>query len=306
MPATKKLRRDELKAFDLAAAGHDGVLSDESGQLVIKPCTHREVAFYETASLHPEFAAWMPTFYGTLSLNDPNETAAEKESDAPRDKPVHDRHTSIVLQNLTAGFVKPCVLDVKLGAQLWDELAPLEKRKRLDAVSDATTSRALGMRVAGMRVWKGEEKDGYQVYDKFYGRTFTAENVIETLKEYLSAPIEDAERKVLAERFTKKAEEIKKVLEGQESRMYSASMLFVYEGDSDALKAALEEEKTRKPKTEEELDEEESGDEEEDIKKAEELKLIDFAHADWTPGLGADENVLQGVRSMERLWKELA
>lgn len=279
----------------------DGVLSDESGQLVIKPCTAREVQFYESAAQRPEFAAWMPTFYGTLSLSDPS--AAEKDSEDPADKkPAHDRHTSIVLQNLTAGFEKPCVLDVKLGGQLWDELASEEKRKRLDAVADATTSRSLGMRVAGMRVWKGEDKGGYQAYDKFYGRQFTADNVIDAVKEFLSAPIGEEEKALLAARFHRMVGDVRKVLEGQESRMYSASLLFVYEGDAEALKVALEEEKTRKPKTQEELEED---DEDEDIKKVEELKLIDFAHASWTPGQGPDENALQGVRSMEKLLAQI-
>ena len=40
----------------------DGVLSDESGALVIKPCTAREVAFYTSAAEHPRFQKCMPSF----------------------------------------------------------------------------------------------------------------------------------------------------------------------------------------------------------------------------------------------------
>lgn len=155
-----------------------------------------------------------------------------------------------------------------------------------------------------MKVWKGEQEGGYKVFDKWYGRTFNAETVVEAIKEYFGAPIEDGERKLLVERFGEMVGEVRKVLEGQESRMYSASLLFVYEGDGKAIKEALEEEKNRKLKIEDE-EEEEDEDEEENVKKVDELKLIDFAHASWTPGQGPDENALQGVRSIEKLLKEL-
>jgi 1D-myo-inositol-tetrakisphosphate 5-kinase/inositol-polyphosphate multikinase len=36
------------------------------------------------------------------------------------------------------------------------------------------------------------------------------------------------------------------------------------------------------------------------------VKLIDFAHATWTPGQGPDENSLKGVRSLIRIFEELA
>lgn len=267
----------------------DGVLSNESGSVVVKPCTSREVAFYESALAHPDFAAWMPTFFGTLSLSD--------ESTA-----IADRKSSLVLQNLTYGFVKPCVLDIKLGAQLWDDFAPQEKRDRLDLVSDATTSRSLGLRIAGMRVWKKEGE--YRAFDKQYGRVFTAETVGQALHDYFDSDVTPEQVRLVAKRFLDKVKQAREVLEGQESRMYSASLLFVYEGDGKALEEALEEEKTRKPKNYED-DDEDDDEEDEKIKMVEELKLIDFAHADWTPGLGPDENVLQGVRSTENLLAEI-
>ncbi|KAF8242907.1 SAICAR synthase-like protein [Wilcoxina mikolae CBS 423.85] len=291
-----KLKASNLKAFDLAAAGHEGVLSDESGSVVVKPCTAREVSFYETSLLHPSFAVWMPAFFGTLTLSD------EIESTARHGKP-SDREFSLVLQNLCYGFKKPCVLDIKLGAQLWDEHAPQDKRDRLDTISDNTTSRALGFRVAGMKVWKKEgNTNGYKVYDKHYGRVFTADNVIDALQEYFASDITPKQAKLIAGRFLAKVRAIKEVLESQESRMYSASFLFVYEGDGKVLDQALEDEKTRYQ------DEgENSGDEfDEKTNMVEELKLIDFAHASWTPGQGPDENALQGVRSIENLMAKIA
>ncbi|KAF3932277.1 hypothetical protein ABW19_dt0204371 [Dactylella cylindrospora] len=328
-----------IKRFSHAAAGHEGVLRDESGALLIKPCLPKEVEFYQSASKHREFARWMPTFMGTLQLNSQTNAAigdkpgvppvpavesglppsdkgeTSTRSDATVKKPLE---ISIVLSNLTYGFVKPSVMDVKLGAQLWDDEAPLEKRARLDEVANTTTSRSLGMRIAGMKVWKGAEP-GYQVYDKHYGRQFTAENAIDGFKEFLfSGDLSPEQSKILAKRFADKVAEILKILQNQESRMYSASILFVYESDPDALNQALQVEKDRGPVTwpegvignEDEVDDTEYEDQEEEDPakqyKIEDIKLIDFAHASWTPGQGPDENSIHGVKSVLSLLKELS
>ncbi|KAF3930463.1 hypothetical protein ABW20_dc0108396 [Dactylellina cionopaga] len=324
-----------IKRFSHAAAGHEGVLRDESGALLIKPCLPKEVAFYQSAADHPAFAKWMPTFMGTLQLNAqtnaslgdkpgippvpaiapalPSSDAGEvsTRSDATVKKPLE---ISIVLSNLTYGFLKPCVLDVKLGAQLWDDEAPLDKRARLDEVANKTTSSSLGMRIAGMKVWKGPAND-YQAYDKLYGRQFTAESAVDGFKEFLfSGELTEEQSKLLAKRFADKVEQIESVMENQESRMYSASLLFVYEGDSDALDQALQIEKDKKPGkgtlVDDEDDDEDYDDDDDDEKpqdkKVEDLKIIDFAHASWTPGQGPDHNALRGVKSTLSLFKKLS
>jgi len=209
------------------------------------------------------------------------------------------------------------VLDLKLGAQLWDDAASPEKRARLDAVSRNTTSGSLGFRVAGMKVYKGTaavgsdpaiDGTGYRVYDKYYGRTFAAENVIDAFKDYLTSEIKAEQVKLVAGRCLRKVSDIKEVLQRQESRMYSASLLFCYEGDRRAIEDALKEEEERDKVIEEQEEygeEEEAEENEKKFKKIVDVKLIDFAHATWTPGLGPDENALQGVRSVEKLLEQL-
>jgi len=41
------------------------------------------------------------------------------------------------------------------------------------------------------------------------------------------------------------------------------------------------------------------------LPKIQVLKLIDFAHAEWTPGTGPDENVLHGIRNVIKLLDEI-
>ncbi|KAI9774007.1 MAG: hypothetical protein M1839_001959 [Geoglossum umbratile] len=339
------LAESDLIAFADAAAGHEGVLSDASGSVVVKPCTTAEVAFYESARSHPDFAVYMPTYMGTLRLSSAVSVGQSAEaldaSTAASPRPVGDAAAlgtasslapgdpgpmkgkkletglSIVLENIAAQFKKPNILDVKLGAQLWDDGASLQKRERLDNVAAETTSKSLGFRIAGMRVWQGVDKrndplvdaTGYQVYNKLYGRKFSADNVIEGFKEFLIVPaagIDNDLGRTVAGLLLKQVKGIQKALEAQESRMYSTSILLVYEGDAEALKKALEDGVSVAQSTIQVDEDDQDGDEEEQVRKAYAVKLIDFAHATWTPGLGPDENALQGVRSTAKILGELA
>lgn len=359
--------------------------------MVIKPCTPAEVAFYESArASHPAFAAYMPTFMGTLTLASqqpvsttqssssisesaaitsgsfaqvigataPPSTVVESPINAhPTDiqsdyVPTHgkrlDTNLAIALENVTYGFVRPNVLDVKLGTRLWDESAPLAKRARLDQSASETTSSSLGFRIAGMKVWRvtttasidsAAGEDGYEVFGKMYGRQFRAEDVNKGFKTFLSVsggtePRDELSR-VTARRFAEEVKKIREILEAEESRMYGASILFVYEGDVVALQEALDEDRRRREEVDvnvngqgREDDEDDDDDDEievdnddegEDGNKDEEgvkkrrrrrlkcyaVKLIDFAHATWTPGQGPDENVLKGVRNVQGIFESL-
>ncbi|KAG9531140.1 hypothetical protein KCU71_g23180, partial [Aureobasidium melanogenum] len=105
--------------------------------------------------------------------------------------------------------------------------------------------------------------------------------------------------------------------------MYSASLLFVYEGDPHARKEALDSAiaqtaedrdldgllvKSQGEKREEgeevDEDDDDEGDEQADPKLFD-IKMIDFAHAEWTPGQGPDENMLVGIRSVRKVLKNL-
>ncbi|KAL9005149.1 MAG: hypothetical protein Q9188_002063 [Gyalolechia gomerana] len=342
--AQKSFRKSQLVAFDNVAAGHDGVLSDRSGAVVVKPCSQAEINFYQSTTAHPHFALYIPTFIGTLTLNsDPQAAAALTQQRAATDPPDSSQAVplseapsaishapivekawtpsnggkittdlAIVLENIAASFSKPNILDVKLGARLWDDNAPPVKRAKLDKVSEETTSRPFGYRIAGMRTWQGSaindnasnglSADGYKLYDKFYGRQFSADTVRQGFEDFFllerGAAAKGPLRRVI-NRFLEDLEGLKIVLEREESRMYSSSLLFVYEGDKDALKKAFvaekEEDDTPLNSCDRAETHEESDDDEEGKLAVQALKLIDFAHAEWTPGQGRDENLLHGL-----------
>ncbi|KAM5454798.1 hypothetical protein MaudCBS49596_002095 [Microsporum audouinii] len=391
----QKLDEESFVAFDHAAAGHEGVRCDESGSLIAKPCTQKEILFYESGANHPAFQKYMPTFIGSLRAGAPKEalnlstanaetplviasaeTSTEKSSlplelatqtdsiaiTRPAKRPDEpwvpsggkklDTGLSIVLENITDGFVRPNVLDVKLGARLWDDDAVPEKREKLDQVAAETTSGSLGFRIAGMKTWAGQgqditklsgldvdvsanhlpstaseevkskskiiESEGYRRFDKWYGRGFNERNVHEGFETFLaSAKAGKIDRSAfLAARIAAELRAMQAVLESEESRMYSASVLIVYEGDPEAFERALEVESkeatiseglsTRTTGHGGDNDDDDEEEEEEDLPKVHDIRLIDFAHASWTPGQGPDENLLRGLRNVAKIMEDLA
>jgi len=237
---------------------------------------------------------------------------------------------AIVLENCTHGYKKPNVLDAKLGVRLWADDAPLQKRQRFDAIAAETTHANYGCRIAGMRVYQGSHdktelnEDDYRVYDRDYGRTqVNNDTFVDAVRKFVfnnAAGIDDALGKAVCGGFAQDLKRIEEILEKHESRMYSASVLFVYEGHGETLEAAIEKNNTLVERIEtfefktSRIDSgivmTEYSEEEEEITitfpKVYTVKLIDFAHAKWVPGEGPDENTLTGVRSLRRIFEELA
>ncbi|QPH19065.1 hypothetical protein C2857_004217 [Epichloe festucae Fl1] len=244
---------------------------------------------------------------------------------------------AVVLENITHGFQRANILDVKLGMRLWADDAPQQKKDRFTRISAETTHGSLGFRIAGMRVYRGSEDaselddEGYKIYDKEYGRvSVNKDNVIEEFKRFIfnkGANItKDMGEKVCAA-FAKDLQNVHDVLSNYETRMYSTSLLFVFEGDGDALQKAFDENEAFFEKAERRAsylqttrridsgigldDDEELYDSDLDelvasVPKIYSLKLIDFAHASWTPGQGPDENILTGVRSLKHIFDQMA
>ena len=325
----------------------------------MKPCKQAEIDFYQSTIDHPEFRYYIPIFYGELSLNEEatavatasNVTALPQdilpETSSSRLGPTgSDTWTpsnaaisadaGVMLENVAYGFSKPSILDVKLGARLWANSAPLAKRQRLDEVAEQTTSKPLGFRIAGMKVWVGDTVDdngadsnGYKRYDRLYGRSLKVDTVRKGFEEFFVVENAGVTRKLarkVIKRFIADLEGLRDVLEKEQSRMYSASLLFVYEGDGSALARNFEEEKRSleayrsrnegEGNSTDRVDRNDSedangddvsmsSDEGPQLPKIQTLKMIDFAHAEWVPGQGPDENVLHGVRSVIKILEEL-
>jgi 1D-myo-inositol-tetrakisphosphate 5-kinase/inositol-polyphosphate multikinase len=242
---------------------------------------------------------------------------------------------AVVLRNETYGYKRANILDVKLGTRLYADYAPEQKKERFDQISKETTHHNLGFRIAGMRVFRGSEDatelddEEYKVYDKDYGRVdVNDENVLDELKRFVfnkTAGIDQELGKAVCAAFAHELARVRTVMSEHESRMYSTSLLFIFEGDGAALRDAIEinnsfvdaeNGRTSYPPItkridsgigldDEDLDDDES-DELADLPKMFSLKLIDFAHAAWTPGQGPDDNTIKGVKSLEEFFNAMA
>jgi inositol-hexakisphosphate 5-kinase len=142
-------------------AGHIGNIISNGGT-VIKLQTHQELDFYSQTVSVPSLVGVIPKYHGEATIEG---------------KP------GIELEDLTSGFDKPCIMDLKLGAILYGADASPEKRKRMEEQALETTSGATGLRICGMRCYNGSE---YDSYDKSYGRSLTSSTLIQGFELYLS------------------------------------------------------------------------------------------------------------------------
>ena len=161
-----------------------------------------------------------------------------------------------------------------------------------------------------------EPETGYLFYNKLYGRNRTTSDIRVAFKEYFIVPSSGVDAKQALEviRLCKKdVEEMQTVLERVETRMFSSSILIVYEGDPEAWWEAVEwQRKASQSENREnaelhlaEIEELDGDADDEEKPNTHAVKLIDFAHAEFVPGDGPDQNVLHGVRSTVRLLGEL-
>jgi len=227
---------------------------------------------------------------------------------------------AIVLENAAHGFVRPNILDVKLGVRLYADDAKAEKKARFDKVTEETTHKKFGFRIAGMRVWHGEgatgehvNQEGYRVYDKNYGRLkVNNDNIEDAFRNFLfstTAGVDEALGTEVCKKFLEDVQKIEEVMYSQESEMFSASLLFVFEGDGKALQQALEESSKQQPTSAKLVKVSSDSDDEEDVDEGPfvyAVKVIDFAHAKWTPGKGRDENSLKGISSVADILAKIA
>lgn len=214
-----------------------------------------------------------------------------------QESPLHPSHASIVLENLTKGFVKPSVVDIKLGAMLWDDEATPEKQARMQKVSETTTSGSLHMRVAGMQIYGGSEDDvergivpspeGYIEYGKKYGRSLTDDDISKCLNKnmfpvgHLGYDRASALISVIIQELLY----IRRVFRRIEMRMHSASVLVIYESDLQAF------------------DEKLNNQGEEGVGPLYQAKIVDFAHTSLTPGNGPDLDSIEGLSNFIKIMK---
>lgn len=128
----------------------------------------RELQFYERLSntkdsILLQFREFTCDFYGTRKII------------------VNDKQIEfIILEDLTEGFKKPCIIDIKIGKRTWDPLASPKKIEK-EQKKYERTKQFLGICIPGLRVYN-LSTGKVQKYDKSYGKKLNEETVYEGME----------------------------------------------------------------------------------------------------------------------------
>ncbi|KAM9816744.1 inositol polyphosphate multikinase [Neosynchiropus ocellatus] len=196
-----------------------GILQHPDGtvlkQLQPPPRGPREMQFYSMVYADDccdpcllELQNHLPKYYGTWS-----------SPDSPND-------LYLKLEDVTRRFVKPCIMDVKLGQRSYDPYASQEKRDQ--QIRKYPLMEEMGFLVLGMRVYK-LCSGTFESYDQHYGRGLVKETIKDGLAKFFNNGV--CLRKDAVSASIRRVQHILRWFQSQQQLVfYASSLLFVYEG----------------------------------------------------------------------------
>jgi hypothetical protein len=244
----------EQQKLQQQAGGHQGAFIKTTDGKIKKMTKPIEYDFYEglkNRPIPPEIVPFFPKFYGIELI---------------------EGHKYIVMEDLTFGYKQPSIIDIKMGTSSVGEEATPEKRAAMALKDKTTTTVSLGIRVVGARVYSNTEH-AFVVKKKDYGKRLTDAQIDDALAFCFSDG--KTVRKELLKLYLDKLRVLEKWFSSQHvMRIYSSSLLFVYEGEGNEVKG--------------------------------DIRMIDFAHVSDIHDNGIDDGYLFGLRNLINYFTKLS
>lgn len=242
---------------DAQVGGHGGdALLFEDGRVLKRTTYPKELAFFRAVEAGDVPAGLTPAFFGTVT---------------------RDGREYIAMGDVTAGFARPCVLDLKMGTRTWHaECDEAKRQAHMDQDAKCTTHK-YGFRFAGMKTYSLEEDGAAVRYDRKYAwDALDDAMMLEALASFLVNAGDDARRAAIVRAFAERVARVAAFFREKGGwDIVASSLLFVY--DADAASPA-------QPS----------------------VHMIDFAHATRLPAGAWDGGYLFGCTELLRLFAALA